>query len=339
MKFGKKIMIAAAMMVLLITGNSMQTKAIGKFDPAFYAAKYPDVWAVLGADQQALYNHYVTCGQREGRVPYNGAINGEIVEGMAGTTTAQTTGKFNPAFYATKYPDVAAVIGTNAEALYHHYVTCGQKEMRIPYPDAPAGQAVTGIATAEEMAKQTARKPVTHTLKYVADNKEWRYQSDTNTWHKNGFHRELYYLQQSIVDGDVLVVELSNSDPALNLTVPVTLSNVTFKGAGTAIITARGVDDVHVLNGCTGVVNGDITNAYVYDNAIANFNNNVHNLYIVNDYTNNQTISVLGSVDFMQNRVGERPTRQLYSFRRGTFYMENGALKTNSSNYSNYPLY
>lgn len=339
MKFAKKIMIAAVMMAILITGNSMQTKAIGKFDPAFYAAKYPDVWAVLGADHQALYNHYVTNGQKEGRIPYNGAINGEIVEGMSGTTTVNATAKFNPAFYATKYPDVAAVYGTDAQALYNHYVTCGQKEMRIPYPDAPAGQAVTGIATAEEMAKQTARKPVTYIVKYVKDIQEWRYQADTNTWHNNGFHRELYYLQQSIMDGDVIVVESRNGDPALNLTVPATLSNVTFKGAGTGIITARSVEDVYVLNACTGVINGDVTNAYVYDYSVANFNSNVKNLYIINDNANEQTVSVLGAVDFMQNRVGEKPTRQLYSFRRGTFYMEKGGLKTNSSSYSTYPLY
>lgn len=341
MRFGKKIMIAAFMMAILITGNSMQTKAVGKFDPTFYATKYPDVWAVLGADHQALYNHYVTCGQKEGRIPYSGAIKGEIVEGMAGATTSQVTNKFNPAFYSTKYPDVTAVIGTNPEALYNHYITCGQREMRQPYPDAPAGQAVTGIATAEEMAKQAAAKPVTHIVRYMKDNKEWRYQSDTNTWHKNGFHRELYYLQQSVRDGDVIVVELFDTDASdLNLTVPVTLSNVTFKGsAGTGIITARGVDEVYVLNGSTGVINGNVENAYVYDHAVANFNSNVNNLYIINESADKQTVSVLGSVNFMQNRIGDRPTRQLYSFRRGTFYMEKGSLKTNSSNYSTYPLY
>lgn len=337
MKFGKKIMIAAVMMAMIVTGSSMQTKAAGKFDPAFYAAKYPDIWAVYGADQEALFNHYVTCGQREGRIPYSGAINGEIVEGMTGTTTTTTKApaKFNPVFYATKYPDVAAAIGTNAEALYNHYINCGQREMRIPYPDAAPGEAVNGIANADEMAKQTARKPVSHIVKYIPAEKEWRCLIGTNTW-DNSNGRELYYLKQSVMDGDVIVVDGSGAASSLNLTVPVSLSNVTFKGSGGGIITATSIDDVYVLENCTGIINGNVANGYVYDNGIANFNNNVSNLYIVRSRSNEQTVSVLGTVDFLQNRDGDRITRQLFSFRRGTFYMEKGSLKTSDSNYYTY---
>lgn len=336
MKFGKKIMIAAVMAAMIITGSSMQTKAAGKFDPAFYASKYPDIWAAFGADQQALYNHYVTTGQREGRIPYSGAMNGEIVEGMAGTTTTVSTAKFNPVFYATKYPDVAAAIGTNAEALFNHYVNNGQREGRIPYPDATAGAAVDGIATAEEMAQQTARKPVTHIVKYIPSSKEWRYLSGTNTWQDDTTGRELYYLQQSIMDGDVIVVDGSEAGSTLNLTVPVSLSNVTFKGSNGGIITATSIQDVYVLGNCTGIINGNVSNAYVYDNGIANFNNNVSNLYIVRSSSNKQSVSVLGTVNIMQNLDGQRVTRQLFSFRRGTFYMEKGSLKTLESNYSTY---
>lgn len=338
MKFGKKIMIAAVMVAMIVTGSSMQTKAAGKFDPAFYASKYPDVWAAFGADQQALYNHYVTIGQREGRIPYSGAINGEIVEGMAGTTTTLSTTKFNPVFYATKYPDVAAAIGTNADALYNHYINNGQREGRIPYPDATPGQAVNGIATAEEMAMQTARKPVTYIVKYIPGAKDWRYLSGTNTWQGDTNGRELYYLQQSIMDGDVIVVDGSEASSDLRLTVPVSLSNVTFKGSGGGVITATSIQEVFVLGNCTGIINGNVAEGYVYDNGIANFNNNVNNLYIVKDRTNQQTISVLGTVDLMQNLEGQRVTRQFFSFRRGTFYMEKGSLKTAANNYSTYFL-
>ena len=40
------------------------------FDPAFYAAAYPDVAAVFGTDPNMLYMHYVLAGQAEGRLPY-----------------------------------------------------------------------------------------------------------------------------------------------------------------------------------------------------------------------------------------------------------------------------
>ncbi len=42
----------------------------GKFDPAYYAATYPDIKAALGTDANVLYAHYVNCGKAEGRRPY-----------------------------------------------------------------------------------------------------------------------------------------------------------------------------------------------------------------------------------------------------------------------------
>lgn len=37
------------------------------FDAAYYAAKYPDVVAVFGTDEKAMYNHYLKYGIKEGR--------------------------------------------------------------------------------------------------------------------------------------------------------------------------------------------------------------------------------------------------------------------------------
>lgn len=42
----------------------------GKFDPTFYAASYPDVVAALGTNEKVLYQHYLTSGKNEGRLPY-----------------------------------------------------------------------------------------------------------------------------------------------------------------------------------------------------------------------------------------------------------------------------
>ncbi|MDE6053689.1 MAG: hypothetical protein K2G55_08010, partial [Lachnospiraceae bacterium] len=41
------------------------------FDAEFYAEMYPDVFAVLVTDSDALYQHYVMFGKTEGRLPYN----------------------------------------------------------------------------------------------------------------------------------------------------------------------------------------------------------------------------------------------------------------------------
>lgn len=48
----------------------------GTFDPEFYAASNPDVKAVFGYADYALYYHYAAYGGNEGRVPYAGAAGG-----------------------------------------------------------------------------------------------------------------------------------------------------------------------------------------------------------------------------------------------------------------------
>lgn len=49
----------------LSTGLSAQAAA--RFDPAFYAATYPDVAAACGTEEAALLRHYLDFGQGEGR--------------------------------------------------------------------------------------------------------------------------------------------------------------------------------------------------------------------------------------------------------------------------------
>lgn len=76
----------AAVGVMLFT--PVKAEAAGKFDPAYYAAAYPDVAAAVGMDANALYTHYVSFGRLEGRLPYDGAEAGELVDGVAGMDTA-----------------------------------------------------------------------------------------------------------------------------------------------------------------------------------------------------------------------------------------------------------
>ena len=47
------------------------------FDPIYYANTYPDVVAVFGRSEKALYNHYLLCGRKEGRKAYSGAVKSD----------------------------------------------------------------------------------------------------------------------------------------------------------------------------------------------------------------------------------------------------------------------
>ncbi len=92
------------------------------FDAAYYASCNPDVVAVFGNDQNMLYLHYALCGKAEGRLPYDPAY---------GNGGSSSSGSFDAAYYAAKYPDVAAVFGYDPTLLKMHYDLCGKTEGRF----------------------------------------------------------------------------------------------------------------------------------------------------------------------------------------------------------------
>lgn len=67
------VMLSAAMIVSSCMTVCAAPQAMpdgGMFDVAYYAQSNPDVVAVFGTDENALYEHYKLCGQAEGRKPY-----------------------------------------------------------------------------------------------------------------------------------------------------------------------------------------------------------------------------------------------------------------------------
>ncbi|MDE6518697.1 MAG: hypothetical protein K2L18_12795, partial [Acetatifactor sp.] len=190
------------------------------------------------------------------------------------------------------------------------------------------------LASGVNQLQVSAAEPVTYSLKYVEDKEEWRYH--VGAWDDNNAgHRELYYLKQSIKDGDLIVIE--GGEHRLDLELPVNLNNVTFNHSYTAVITAKSVENVYVLRDSVGVINGDVTNAHVYDNAVANFNNNVTNLYITKERSGEQTIAVVGTVDYVKTGDAEKVYNEFYNFQANSFRQEKGILKTDPSKYSTIP--
>ena len=116
------------------------------FDAQYYATAYPDVVAVFGTDANMLYLHYVLAGKAEGRLPY-AAGTATTVQTAPGMITLPDGTLFDPVFYATAYPDVAAVFGTDPNMLATHYMLCGKAEGRLPYGSTPAQAVQTPVAT------------------------------------------------------------------------------------------------------------------------------------------------------------------------------------------------
>ncbi len=179
-----------------------------------------------------------------------------------------------------------------------------------------------------------AEGPVTYYLKYEESAGDWRY--ETGTWTDGGSHRELYYMQQAIKDGDLLVVDGNHS---LNLTVNVHLSNLTVVNGPDIVIAANGIDNAFVINDSICSINGDVTNADVYANSVANFNNNVGTLRILEEREDllHATIAVVGTVDHLYAGGKNYKHYEFYNFEANSLRIDKGSLKTDASKYSTTP--
>lgn len=144
------------MTIGLTTFAAPQTMSDGQvFDPEFYAQTYPDVADVFGTNAEALYKHYVSYGKAEERLPY--AADSTDSGSSAGSTiqTMPDGEKFDPAYYAQQNPDVVAVVGADAAALYQHYLNNGRAEGRLPYANTDISTTTTASSATTAVANTT----------------------------------------------------------------------------------------------------------------------------------------------------------------------------------------
>ena len=136
------------------------------FDPDYYAQMNPDVVITVGTEPEALYDHYVRYGQKEGRAP---AAPQDIVVVVDPTA-------FDATYYASRYPDVTATFGNDARVLQWHYEYWGKNESRFCNAAAEAQ-----FVQAQAQAKQQEQKQATTQA-----------QTDTQIAVKNAFIRDIY---------------------------------------------------------------------------------------------------------------------------------------------------
>lgn len=178
----------------------------------------------------------------------------------------------------------------------------------------------------------SAAEPTTYYVKYMADSGEWRFQQGS-AWDDTVQHRELYYMNQDIKDGDIVVVEGKGS--ALpELKIPVRLSNLTVFHSDFVSVAATSIDNCYVLSDCVAAINGDVTNAYVYDQARCTFNNNVNYLELSSADNFYANVTVMGTVNHLKGINGGNVYYELYSFQAGKLCVEEGYVKTEEAYYS-----
>ena len=146
------ILLTAGFVLLFAGGLSLPAHAAAQFDPAFYAATYPDVTAALGTDPQMLLSHYLTYGMAEDRVPFQGAAPGTPVDGVnasAVITPAPSTGVPVPIL-----PMEDQLWGI-AVAMRDRYDSGMMYSMSTPHYNDPYGYFVLGTASCAGCARAT----------------------------------------------------------------------------------------------------------------------------------------------------------------------------------------
>lgn len=210
--------------------------------------------------------------------------------------------------------------------------------------------AITVLLPGANTLQASAANPTTYYVKFDTDKGEWRMQ--IGEWNKELEGRETYYLNQgseAAKDGDILVVmdmdTVKNDDDeddeitksaSGSITVNAHLSNLTINRTG-AVIYTGGVDECHVLGDSYAAINGDVTNAYVYDNAKCTFNNNVTNLRLIASVKNDveTSVSVAGTVAYASVSNTGGVIREYFNFVKGSFYYDFASgLMTDPSQYS-----
>lgn len=80
------------------------------FNPTFYANTYADLKKTFGTNSKQLFNHFISCGMKEGRI---------------------ACASFNVHAYKNRYLDLQKAFGNNLPSYYVHYIQCGKTEGRI----------------------------------------------------------------------------------------------------------------------------------------------------------------------------------------------------------------
>lgn len=171
----------------------------------------------------------------------------------------------------------------------------------------PGGNSLTAHA---EEAK-------TYSIKYIAgDVNDWRVVTGS-TFEDGASHYELYSLKTYFLkDGDQVVIYPGDDFPSnkgLDLS-GFKLGSLTIYQNTRTVIHVDSVKDCYVLAGASAAINGDVTNAHLYDNTTCTFNNNVLDMVLHINGEPHSNISCAGTVGMFE--ILEDNTNNT----KGTFY-------------------
>lgn len=150
------------------------------------------------------------------------------------------------------------------------------------------------ILWTQNIVTVAAAEPTTYVVKYDSSKEEWYYQVGS-TWDDTvpPPKREIYYMIQEMKDGDYVIVD--STDDKGTLVLDFTLGNLTVLPHSTALITCKGVQEYYQLHDSAVSLTANVEKAFVYDNAVANFNKDVNKLELVYTQSPEMVVGVVGT--------------------------------------------
>lgn len=184
------------------------------------------------------------------------------------------------------------------------------------------------ILWTQNIVPVVAAEPTTYVVKYDDTDDQWYYQIGSS-WDDTvpPPRREIYYMLQEMKDGDYVVVDATEGQGTLVL--DFTLGNLTIIPYSNALITCKGVVEYYQLNNSFVSLTANVDKAFVYDNAVANFNNNVNVLKLSYKETPEMVVGVAGTCNefLVENYEGTEVQYHLWNFRE-TLLFNDTCLRT-----------
>lgn len=176
-----------------------------------------------------------------------------------------------------------------------------------------------------------AEDPTTYFLKYNAEKKDWFYQE--GAWDEESDGREMYYMTLEVQNGDYVVVVPSADYGELKL--DFTVGNLTVMPNASVTVYANSIKDCYVCKDSFAIINTNVENAWIYENATANFNNDVN--YVESYYEGelNITLGVGGKCGRLFVHTDGHTKYDYYSL-TGPFVIDKDEFSTDGS-YSTTP--
>lgn len=187
----------------------------------------------------------------------------------------------------------------------------------------------------------SAEEPATYYIDYDPDGYGWYVLVEADLADEdNAQPKVMQVFYNYAKDGDAVVVACSHDDaPKLDLGT-VRLSNVTILSNSSFIkIKAAHISDFYALANSSSSISAPVTNAYVYDPAVVNFNSDVQNIFLnVDEPTSSSSMGCMGTVGSLKVLFTYNNTSySLYNFKKDTFFFKDGLLETSAGNFSGEP--